>query len=76
MSIEEWWPKLRPTSKSWLIEHNGEPVPPHLVDEIAEAGGQVSPDPDADSDGDETDFLLTDEQIDWVEELANDDGLG
>ncbi|HKU10662.1 MAG TPA: hypothetical protein VJQ61_05475 [Sinomonas sp.] len=46
MDIREWWPKLRPETRNWLIEHNGEKLPSGV--------------------------LLSDEAVDWIEEVAND----
>lgn len=45
MSMEEWWPKLKPSTREWLIEHNGDAVPAEALAEIAEAGGSVATGP-------------------------------
>ena len=45
MSIEQWWPSLKPSTREWLIENNGDEVPAEVVAEIAEAGGPVAFDP-------------------------------
>ena len=39
MSIEQWWPKLKPSTRDWLIENNGDVVPAEVLSEIEEAGG-------------------------------------
>jgi hypothetical protein len=59
MSIDAWWPSLSPLTQRWLIEHNGEEVPSEIADEIQSVGGAVS------------DGVLTDEESDWIEEVAN-----
>ena len=34
MSIEAWWPNLKPSSRDWLIDNNGDAVPVEVVDDI------------------------------------------
>lgn len=58
MSIQEWWPKLEPVTREWLIANNGDDVPGDVSAEIVRAGGPE---------------LLTDEDIDWIEAAANDE---
>jgi hypothetical protein len=71
VSIAEWWPKLRPETRSWLTANNGDAVPASLVDEIAAAGGPASDDlwwvRDENPDGP----VMPDSSVDWIEELAN-----
>ena len=31
VEISEWWPKLSDRSRQWLIDQNGEAVPPEIV---------------------------------------------
>ena len=38
MRIEEWWPKLDPETREWLIANNGDVVPTTVLGQIAEAG--------------------------------------
>ena len=71
MSMEQWWPRLRPSTQEWLMENNGDVVPAQVVAEIAEAGGPGA----ADSwwagrsgiDG----RYFPDEAVDWIEAIAN-----
>ena len=71
MSIEHWWPRLRPETRGWLIEHNGEPLPADVLDEITGVGGEPrseawwvgEPGPDG--------LHLSDAAVDWVETVAN-----
>lgn len=70
MGIEQWWPKLKPTTREWLIENNGDEVPAEVVAEIAEAGGPVSSDPWWVGQGG-PDRCLPDEATDWIEAVAN-----
>ena len=62
MSIEVWWPKIRRESRQWLLENNGDAVRGDILDEIARAGGQVNR------------SYLSDEDVDWVEAVANGEG--
>lgn len=71
MSIEAWWPKLRQQSRDYLIDNNGDVVPPALVDEIAGAGGVVSADAWWVGESRPTGLLVSDEAIDWIDEVAN-----
>ena len=71
MSIEAWWPKLRQQSREYLIDNNGDVVPPELVVEIARAGGDIKTDAWWVGQRDATGFFLSDEAIDWIDEVAN-----
>ncbi len=71
MSIEAWWPKLQQQSRDYLIANNGDVVPPDLVEEIARAGGVIRPDAWWVGQSDTTGFFLSDEAIDWIDEVAN-----
>lgn len=64
MRIEQWWLSLTPATRQWLIDNNGDAVPPEIVTEIIEVGGTVSSD-------EEGVFALSDAEIDWVEAVAN-----
>ena len=35
MTIEAWWPRLRPETRQWLIANNGDAVTPAIAEEIA-----------------------------------------
>jgi hypothetical protein len=75
MSIEQWWPKLKPSAREWLIENNGDEVPAELVTEIAGAGGPGASDPwwgHQSASG----FYFPDEVIDWIEAVANGEDPG
>ena len=44
MDFPQIWPHLSTSSRSWLIEHNGEPLPDELVTEILRVtGNETSP---------------------------------
>ena len=67
------WPHLSSSSRSWLMEHNGEPVPEDLIAEILRiTGGEQNVQwwagPSA-----EGETQLTDEAVDWIETVANDE---
>lgn len=59
MSIEAWWPRIRQDSRAWLVDNNGDAVAPEILDEIVRVGGAV------------TGPYLSDEEVDWVEAVAN-----
>ncbi|MGC5169823.1 hypothetical protein ACLQ2Q_04140 [Microbacterium sp. DT81.1] len=71
MEIIEWWPKIDPTAKEWLVTHNGEAVAPDVLTKIVAAGGSLTSDAwwigEEGPDG----FYLSDEAIDWIEATAN-----
>ena len=74
MDFPQIWPLLRSSSRSWLIEHNGEPLPDDLIAEILRiAGGERSAQWWAGPAG-EGDTQLTDEAVDWIETIANEEG--
>lgn len=73
MSIESWWPQLTDESRSWLIEHNGEPLDPTVKSQIVAINeGNLDPSWWAGESSDGA-SELTDEAIDWIETTANDE---
>ncbi len=71
MRIEEWWPKLDPATREWLIANNGDVVPITVLGQIAEAGGDVTSEASSIGDNSPDGFLLSDAAVDWIEETAN-----
>lgn len=71
MNIDEWWPQLDTVTREWLIAHNGEAVPAHILSLIAAAGGVVDPDASWVGENAPDGFYLSDEAVDWVEANAN-----
>lgn len=71
MNMDVWWPKLKPSTRQWLIENNGVAVPPELVAEISAVGGSVSSDAWWVGESGPSGFFISDEAIDWIEEVAN-----
>lgn len=71
MDMSQVWPRLATTTQTWLVEHNGEPLPDDILDEILTVtAGQRDPRWWAgDSHGGET--QLTDEAVDWIDATAN-----
>jgi hypothetical protein len=59
MNTEEWWPKLQPATREWLMANNGDVLPADIVAELTTAGRSASTD------------LLSDDEIDWIEAVAN-----
>lgn len=69
--IAQWWPQLDATTRGWLIDHNGEELPAEvLAAMIAVAGGT---DPSWFASTPEGAPILTDDAVDWIEEVANDE---
>ncbi len=71
MSIEHWWPKLKPSTQKWLIENNGDVVSPDVVSEITHVGGVITSDAWWVGESGPSGFYLSDEAVDWVEAVAN-----
>lgn len=72
MDIAQWWHRVDPQDQDWLIEHNGEPLPPPMLDAITAAGaddrwlGTIEP----------GGICLTDDAVDWIEGTANGETPG
>jgi hypothetical protein len=72
MNIPEWWPLVDAETRNWLIEHNGEPLPPNVIADIrAVTGGTTDSEWWADESADGP--QLSDEAVDWIEAVANDE---
>ena len=70
-SLEEWWPRLSQVSRDWLITNNGDAVVAPVVEEIKHVGGSVASDAWWVGQNGPTGFYLSDEAVDWIEEVAN-----
>jgi hypothetical protein len=72
INILEWWPLVDAETRDWLIEHNGEPLPPNVIADIMVVTGGTT-----DSEwwaGESADGpQLSDEAVDWIEAVANDE---
>jgi hypothetical protein len=73
MHFQQIWPLLDDSTRLWLTEHNGEPLPDDLVARIlrvtdGERDAQWWTGPAA-----EGETQLTDEAVDWIETVANDE---
>jgi hypothetical protein len=73
MNTIEWWPGLDSATKAALIAHNGEAVTPDLLDKITAAGGVLTPDAWWAGESGKDGFFLSDEAVDWIEAVANDE---
>ena len=76
MSIESWWPKLKPSTREWLIENNGDAVPAEIIAEVAAAGGPLAAGAWWVGQGGPSGFFISDEATDWIEEIANGEDPG
>jgi hypothetical protein len=70
-SIEDWWTGLAPETRDWLIANNGDAVPASVLEEITRAGGLVATDAWWVGQNGPTGFYLSDEAVDWIDEVAN-----
>ena len=71
MNIDQWWPKLRPSTRAWLIENNGDAVPAEVVAEIASVGGSVASYAWWVGQSGPSGLYLSDAATDWIEAVAN-----
>jgi len=72
MNISEWWPLVDADTRDWLIEHNGEPLSQHVIaDILAVTGGNT--DPEWWAGGSDDGSQLSDNAVDWIEAVANDE---
>lgn len=71
MSIEQWWPQLKPSTRERLIANNGDAVPAEIVAEISQAGGSVPSDEWWVGENGPAGFYFSDEATDWIEAVAN-----
>jgi len=74
MNIDEWWPKLDSSAQNWLIANNGDAVSAEVLRQIAAVGGDVT-DSRWVGENDEGGLLLSDEETDWIEAIANGEGV-
>ncbi|POH58949.1 hypothetical protein [Arthrobacter glacialis] len=73
MSIQDWWPLLNSSTQQWLINNNGDIVPPSILDQIMAVAGQPTADTSWVGDDGREGFSLSDEATDWIELIANDE---
>ncbi len=73
MSIEQWWPKVKPSTREWLIENNGDALPAEIVADVTWAGGSITSDAWWVGQTGPTGFFISDEATDWIEEIANNE---
>ena len=72
MRIQDWWPRLDWTTQQWLINNNGDVVPPNVLDRITAVAGEPTVDTPWAGDAVPEGFSLSEEAIDWIEMTAND----
>jgi hypothetical protein len=71
MDMSQIWPGLTPSTRTWLVDHNGEPLPDDILEEILTVtAGQRDPRWWA-GDSHEGGSQLTDQAVDWIEATAN-----
>ena len=74
--MEQWWPQLPASTQRWLVNHNGEPVPLEIQEQIIGAGGTVAGEDWWVGTSDDDGFYFSDSGIDWIEAAANDEFPG
>ncbi|MET3176789.1 UNVERIFIED_ORG: hypothetical protein ABIB52_004667 [Arthrobacter sp. UYCu721] len=70
MFEDQWWSRLSPSTRAWLIDNNGDAVPDDVACEVANVGGPVAAEV-ASEDGPKPDLFYSDEIVDWVEQKSN-----
>ena len=71
MSLEQWWPKLKPSTREWLIDNNGDAVPAAVLGEIKDAGGSVASGAWWVGENGPSGFHFSDEAVDWIDAVGN-----
>ena len=44
MDLDQWWTDVMPSTRDWLIAHNGEALSPEVVADISRSGGLIASD--------------------------------
>ena len=76
MDLPQIWARLRPETRQWLSDHNGEPLPDVVVTELLSV---TQGERDASwwaGESRDGETQLTDAAVDWIEETANQEGPG
>ena len=73
MDFPQFWPLLSNSSRSWLLKHNGEPLPDDLIAEILRVTGGERNAQWWTGTPAEGGTQRTDEAVDWIETAANDE---
>lgn len=76
MNISQWWPRLSPGTREWLVAHNGEPLDPQVRAEILELNEQRTELSWWSGESVDGRSELTDEAIDWIEAQSNGESHG
>ena len=64
---------MDPSTQQWLINNNGDVVPPSILDQITAVAGVPTTDASLVGENAPEGFFLSDEAIDWIEEMGNDE---
>ena len=73
MRIKDWWSLLDWSTQRWLINNNGDVVPPHVLARITAVAGEPTAETSWVGDNLPDGFLPSDEAIDWIEMTANNE---
>ena len=69
VDIPTLWPRLDTQTRNWLVDHNGEPLAPAILDALIAANNGPLDTTLVKDDGDGP--VLIDDAIDWIEAVAN-----
>lgn len=76
MDIADLWNALGLQTREWLIEHNGEPLNPQVLDEVLAANNGATDPSWWAGESTQGSSQLTDDAIDWIESVANSEVPG
>ncbi|MBM7413533.1 MULTISPECIES: hypothetical protein [Nocardiaceae] len=73
MEIAQWWPAVTAETRDWLVEHNGEPLPTTVRDDVLRVNGDLTDPSWWAGESVDGSSELTDAATDWIESAANDE---
>ena len=70
--IEKWWPKLPESTRTWFIEHEGEPLSADALTSLVHTRGYGPVSAyfvdSVTREGEKGNFYLTPDETDWIRE--------
>lgn len=71
--LEQWWPRLNASTQQWLVDNNGDAVPPEIQQEIRSVGGSLASEDWWAETGEPSGVYFSDAGIDWIEAAGNEE---
>lgn len=71
MDMSQIWPHLATSTQDWLVDHNGEPLPDEILNEILTITAGLLDPRWWSGESRQGETQLTDEAVDWIDETAN-----